>query len=93
MNIYDFNTKYATEWMERKGSKISFFPFSVEQKGAMFTTVPGYPTIGGEFILREFYDDLYVSFGGKEYLFCGTPTGFDLLIGKDIIHSFSPATN
>lgn len=90
MTIYEFELKYATEWVDQHGTLKSFFPMSGGKKtGAMFTTTKGYPQIGGEYSLREENGRLYLSWYGNEFLFSLTDDGFELISGESVAYRFT----
>jgi hypothetical protein len=92
MTIYEFETKYATEWVDQYGTKLSFMPLSMgKMTGAMFTTPKDGTMIGGEYSLREESGQLYVGWYGKEFVFSPTHNGFQLLSGGSIRYTFTAA--
>lgn len=91
MEIYDFNIKYATEWVDQHGNKVLFQPCTFNNRGAMYTTSPGMPELGGEYSLRNEGGNLYLRFypTDVEFLILPTIDGFQLLMGSSPAYSFT----
>lgn len=90
MTIYEFETKYATEWVDQYGTKRCFMPLSMGQNtGAMFTTPLGDTILGGEYSMRTENGRLYLAWYGNEFLFSPTDNGFQLLTGDSVTYSFT----
>ena len=90
MTIYEFETKYATEWVDQFGTKLSFMPLSMgKSTGAMYTTPKGKGTLGGTYSLRAENGNLYLGWYGKEFLFSPTNEGFQLITGDSVTYSFT----
>ena len=83
MTIFEFETQYATEWVDQYETKRLFMPRSAGRNtGAMFTTLKGDDTIGGEYALYQEGNNIYLEFIGQKFLFSPTNEGFKLSVGN-----------
>lgn len=90
MTIFEFETQYATEWVDQYGTKLLFMPLSKgKNTGAMYTTPVEHPMLGGEYFLRQDGHSLYLGWRDSEYLFSPTNQGFELLLGSSVAYSFT----
>jgi len=52
ITIYDWNTKYATEYINQFGDKLSINPLHEKSKGSMITTFKNGQVLGGTYFVR-----------------------------------------
>ncbi len=79
MNIYTWNTEYATEYTDQNGDKILFNPTHAKGMGTMETTHSDGRRVCGEYSIREENETLYLWWDGSECIFSPSDNGFDLL--------------
>lgn len=90
MTLHDFHTIYATFWVDQYGTKILFYPPSVDgRSGGMETTYKNGIKLGGTYTLREENGNWYLGFGEREFLFLPTNEGFKLLRGDTEAYHFT----
>ena len=82
MTIHDFEVNYATLYKDKSGVKLQFNPLHKKNTGSLITTNINGFKIGGEYTLRSEWDNLYITFGGNEYLIRPTEKGLNLIIGQ-----------
>ena len=78
MTLYEFETQYATVWVDQFGTTRLFYPLHEPNKGAMETTHKDGYSISGTYTLREDSGNWYLGWSGKEFLFSPIPDGFQL---------------
>jgi hypothetical protein len=90
MTIFEFETQYATEYMDSDGNKICFMPTSKGMNtGAIFTTTKEGQKIGGEYSIREQQGQLFLGWFGKEFRFSPTHDGFELFSGNVVAYRYT----
>ncbi len=89
MNKYEWNTKFATTFIDQFGTQIDFNPLHSDERGSMITYRTNGFKIGGEYTLRENGSDLFLGWHNEEFLVSPTEKGFDLLSGKSVEYSYT----
>jgi len=89
ITIYDWNTKYATEYINQFGDKLSINPLHEKSKGSMITTFKNGQVLGGTYFVRAEPGKFYLGWGDIEFLLIPTEKGFDLISGETVSYNFT----
>jgi hypothetical protein len=88
MDAHEFNLLYATEYNYGENNIVDFNPLHKPGVGTYVRLVRGAKD-GGEYLMREQFGVLYMTFEGVEGIVTPTENGFDLIVGETVAKSFT----
>lgn len=90
MNLFEFETNYTTEWIDKTGLWILLYPKGKgENKAAYQMKRPNENKYGGEYNYEMINGEVYLDIWDGSLLLSPTDNGFDLLEGTTLRYSFS----